>query len=67
MQELFIEIDLNGKATVEVKGVKGRRCLDLTQDLEKALGGKVLSRTPTAEMDQITGQTAVTQANKLGG
>ena len=54
-------------ATIEVKGVKGKHCLDLTKDLEKALGGKVLERKATAEMDQIGAATAVTQSNKLGG
>jgi hypothetical protein len=38
----------NGKITLEVSGIKGKRCLTATADLEKALG-VTTSNTPTRE------------------
>lgn len=48
--EFFIEPD--GKVTFEVRGVKGRRCLEITRDIEADLGGQILSRESTWEMNQ---------------
>lgn len=67
MRELIVTIDKDGTPTIEVKGVKGQQCLNLTQDIEKALGGKVLDRKPTAEMGQYAAEASVQQTNKLGG
>lgn len=52
MQEIEIFIDKNGKVRVEVRGVKGKACLDITQALEAALGGQVESREMTPEADE---------------
>ena len=41
LQEIDIFIEKDGQVKLEVRGVKGPRCLDLTRDLEKALGGAV--------------------------
>lgn len=38
MEEMEIIIDKNGKVNIEVKGVKGPSCKDLTRELEEALG-----------------------------
>ena len=48
-EEIIIEVDEEGVAQYEVKGVKGSSCKTLTADLDKALGGKGVS-TPTKEM-----------------
>jgi hypothetical protein len=63
-REITITIDKEGKPTIEVKGVKGKKCLDLTRDLEKALGGKVLERSMTSEATQL--ETAAQQSQRLG-
>lgn len=47
-QEIKIKIDDTGKVFVEVVGVKGKKCLDLTKDLEKMLGD-LLERTTKPE------------------
>ena len=65
MKEIVVNIDTNGKPTFEVKGVKGKRCLDLTRDIEKSLGGKVLERKFTREYNQSEIDAA--QTTKLGG
>ena len=50
IQEVAFVISPDGKVSFEVKGVKGRRCLDITKELELDLGGEVLSREETSEM-----------------
>ncbi|BBB90361.1 MAG TPA: DUF2997 domain-containing protein [Methylomusa anaerophila] len=37
-QELEITIDANGKVSIKVAGAKGGECLDITKNLEEALG-----------------------------
>lgn len=54
-QELEITIDREGKVSIQVRGVKGPGCLNLTQALEQALGGQVEERTRTAEYYQGPG------------
>ncbi|HET92339.1 MAG TPA: DUF2997 domain-containing protein [Chloroflexi bacterium] len=49
IEEIEVFIDENGRVQIEVHGVKGMACLDLTKDLEEALGGEVESREMTAE------------------
>lgn len=46
--EIKVFIDQTGEPTIEVSGVKGKTCKDLTKDLEKALG-KTVSETKTRE------------------
>ena len=44
-EELIIDIDEDGRTIeMEVKGQQGRRCLELTQFLEQALGDIVVRR-----------------------
>jgi hypothetical protein len=49
MQEIEVFIDKNGKVRIEVRGVKGGACLDITKALEEALGGAVEERLMTPE------------------
>ncbi len=49
LQEIDVYIEKNGEVKIEVRGAKGTTCLDLTRDLEAALGGEVLSREMTPE------------------
>lgn len=49
MQEIEVYIDKNGKVRIEVRGVKGQSCLDITKALEEALGGEIESREMTPE------------------
>lgn len=36
--ELEISISSDGEVTIQVQGAKGKSCLDITKDLEDALG-----------------------------
>ena len=49
LQEIEVFIDPNGQVRIEVRGVKGAACLDLTKALEQALGGQVEAREMTPE------------------
>ncbi len=49
IQEIEITIDKTGQVVIHVRGAKGMVCLDLTKDLEKALGGEVSDRQFTPE------------------
>lgn len=48
MKQIEITIAADGKITTKVNGVKGKGCLELTKELEKALGGAE-KRTKTPE------------------
>ena len=41
LKEVIITVDVltNGEVTIDVDGVEGKKCLDLTKALEKKLGG----------------------------
>jgi hypothetical protein len=49
LQEIEVFIEKDGQVRIEVRGVKGMSCLDLTKDLEAALGGQVEEREMTPE------------------
>lgn len=52
IQEVEVFIKPNGEVSYEVRGVKGKRCLDLTKELEMDLGGSVVRRDETSEMHE---------------
>ncbi len=55
IQEIEVTIDKNGQVQIHVLGAAGTTCLDLTQGLEAALGGQVLSRQMTPESQDELG------------
>jgi len=52
LQEIEVAITNEGRLSMEVHGVKGDACLELTKALEETLGGEVLERKLTYEYDQ---------------
>ena len=52
-QDLVFSIDGDGNITIEVEGVKGKDCTEITRELEEALG-IVVDRNFTAEYYQET-------------
>jgi hypothetical protein len=67
LQEIDVFIDKNGQVRVEVRGVKGESCLDMTRDLEKALGGEIVSREMTAEAQETAGEQTSERLRQSGG
>jgi hypothetical protein len=55
LQEIDVFIEKDGQVRLEVHGVKGTSCLDLTKDLEDALGGQVEEREMSAEAYESSG------------
>jgi hypothetical protein len=50
IEEIEVFIDDSGEVTYDVRGVKGKKCLDLTEGLEMDLGGEILLREEKSEM-----------------
>jgi hypothetical protein len=65
LQEIEITIDANGQVQVQVRGVKGEQCLDLTKGLEAALGGEIVLREMTPEA--LEGQEGQDDSLRLKG
>jgi len=55
LQEIDVFIEKNGQVRIEVHGVKGMSCLDLTKNLEDALGGQVEERELRPEAYESAG------------
>ena len=51
MENLLITIDADGNTKIEVRGIKGKSCKDVTKAIETALG-KVTSDKNTQEFSQ---------------
>ncbi|MBI3951495.1 MAG: DUF2997 domain-containing protein [Acidobacteria bacterium] len=49
LQEIDVFIEKDGQVRIEVRGVKGTSCLNLTAAFERALGGQMESREMTPE------------------
>ena len=54
IQEIDVFVSPNGTVRLQVRGVEGRACLQLTEGLEQLLGGEISSREmrPEAEADE---------------
>jgi hypothetical protein len=49
LQEIEVIIGKDGQVQIQVRGVDGLKCLDLTRELEASLGGEILSRIMNPE------------------
>ena len=56
LQEIDIFIEKDGQVRIEVRGVKGGSCLEISAALEQALGGQIIEREMTAESDETAQQ-----------
>lgn len=59
--EVEVTIAPDGTTRIEVRGLTGRGCLELTAGLEQALGGTIVARELTADAyaaveEQVPGQ-----------
>jgi hypothetical protein len=64
LQEIEVVIGPDGTTRVEVHGVPGPGCLEVTAALEAALGGEVVSREMTAEAWVGTAEVADEQLHR---
>ena len=49
LQEIEVIIGKDGQVQIQVRGVQGLKCLEITKELEEALGGEILARIMTPE------------------
>ncbi len=49
VQDIEVFIEKDGQVRIEVRGVKGMSCLEITKGLEEALGGQIEVREMTPE------------------
>jgi hypothetical protein len=52
IEEIDVFISPDGTVKVEVRGVKGTQCINVTKRLEELLGSQVVERTHTGEFDE---------------
>ena len=67
LQEIEVFVERDGQVRVEVRGVKGMSCLDLTRGLEDALGGQVEAREMTPEAYETVQEQATEWEWQRGG
>ena len=60
-QEIEVFIDKNGQVRIELNGIKGTGCLELTKELEQALGGQVINREMRSEAYETNQQDRMYQ------
>lgn len=53
IQEIEFIIAADGSVSMEVSGVTGQKCLDITKGIEKLLGNEVKERKFTPEFDEM--------------
>ena len=64
IQEIEIEIGKNGEVRLRVRGVRGMKCIEITKELEDALGGNVLreiTQEALDESDEVNGALDIKQ------
>ena len=66
LQEIDVFIEKDGQVKIEIRGVKGMSCLDLTKDLEAVLGDRIAEREMTPEAQEV-GQEQVQQQQRQWG
>ena len=64
IKEIQVNLLPDGTVQINIQGVKGDACLEITHDLEQALGGAVVSRVMTQEGLEAFEITAPVQAVK---
>ena len=67
IQELDVFVRPDGTVTLQVRGVKGGKCLTLTEGVEALLGKDVVERVYTDELnqeDQVQPQEDVTRQRR---
>lgn len=53
IQEIDLYVKPDGSVKFEIRGVKGQKCLDITKEIEKHLGGEIIERIHTDEFNEV--------------
>jgi hypothetical protein len=66
LQEIEVVIKPDGKVEVIVRGVRGGTCRQLTREMERYLGGRVVERRHTDEYHQQEHTEERSESARLG-
>ena len=55
----------DGQVQIQVRGVQGLKCLELTKELEEALGGEILARIMSPEALEDDAQQDIDQDQQI--
>lgn len=66
LQEIEVTIGKDGQVQIQVRGVHGMKCLELTKELEEALGGEITARIMTPEALEDEAQQDLDQNQQIG-
>lgn len=66
LQEVDVFVEKDGQVKIEVRGVKGMSCLDLTKDLEAVLGAQIEEREMTSEAHETVQRQVQEQQSQWG-
>jgi hypothetical protein len=66
LQEIEVLIRPDGEVQVRVRGVKGGGCRELTAELERYLGGRVLQRRHTDEFQEQAQREESAEQTRVG-
>lgn len=67
LQEIDVFVEKDGQVKLEVRGVKGMSCLDLTKDLEAVLGNHITAQELTLEAQETAQEQVQEQQWTWGG
>lgn len=67
LQEIEVTIGKDGQVQIQVRGVQGLKCLEITKELEEALGGEILARIMAPEALEQENPPDVDQGQQLKG
>lgn len=59
IQEIDLFVRLDGTVKIEVRGVRGPKCLDISRKLEELLGGQIIERVKTDEFAEAEQQESL--------
>jgi len=65
MKKLIVKILPDGNVEFEVKGIKGKKCIDYTKDFEEAIG-EVKRRYYSSEFYQTEGEVSLEDIREKG-
>ena len=65
LQEIEVIIGKDGQVQIQVRGVQGVKCLELTKELEAALGGDIIARIMSPEALEQDNPTDIDQQQHL--
>lgn len=57
IEEIDVFVDAEGTVRMEVRGVKGKRCMSLTEETEKLLGGSAERKVTPEYYEEDEGDT----------